>query len=185
MKTLRTRSFTLLILLLVTLNTVPVSAQLKSKKSSSPPKAPSKSAEQKAPTKAAPEPADDKESAVIVESLLSKSGQKYTSAGGGVWTINRQGKSRYFQVVLYTAPGTLSTEIIVPRGNSARSLNEMALDLLRLASRLNYVKIGVDKDDLVVRNEARLKSLNVEEFNDNIEKVVAAADMVLGVTGSK
>jgi hypothetical protein len=43
---------------------------------------------------------------------------------------------------------------------------------------LNYVKIGVDKDDLFVRNEARLKSLNVEEFKDNIEKVAMAADMV-------
>ena len=172
MKTLRTRSFALLILLLVTLNTAPISAQLKPKKSNIPSKA--------APPKAAPEPVDDKESAVIVEKLLVQSGQKYTSAGGGVWTINRAGKShRYFQVLLYTAPGTLSTEIIVPRGKSAHSLNDIALDLLRLASRLNYVKIGIDKDDLFVRNEARLKSLNVEELNDNIDKVVAAADMVL------
>jgi len=185
MKTLRTRSFTLLILLVVTLSTVPVSAQLKPKRSSSPPKAPSKSAEGKAPTKTAAEPVDDKASAVIVENLLTKSGQDYTSAGGGVWTINKKGKSRYFQVLLYTAPGTLNTEIIVPRAHSVRSLNDMALDLLRLAPKLSYIKIGVDKDDLFVRNEARLKSLNVEELNDNIEKVVAAADMVLEVTGSK
>jgi hypothetical protein len=72
----------------------------------------------------------------------------------------------------------LTTEVTVPPIKSAPPLKEMALNLLRLSSRLNYVKIGVDKDDLFVRNEARLKSLNVEEFKDNIEKVAMAADMV-------
>jgi hypothetical protein len=35
----------------------------------------------------------DKESAVIVEKLLAQSGHKYTSAGGGVWVIRRNGKA--------------------------------------------------------------------------------------------
>jgi|KBSSwiStaDraftv2_1062776.scaffolds.fasta_scaffold112835_4 hypothetical protein len=181
MKTLRR----LFILLTVILSMGPISAQSK-KPTRRPAKPSTVSAEKKAdtspqtPSMVAPQSAvGDKESAVIVEKLLAQSGHKYTSAGGGVWVIRRNGKSlQYFQVVLYTGPGTLTTEVTVPPIKSAPPLKEMALNLLRLSSRLNYVKIGVDKDDLFVRNEARLKSLNVEEFKDNIEKVAMAADMV-------
>ena len=180
----------LFILLTVILSMGPISAQSKNparrpakpstvsaeKKSDTSPQTPSP----QTPSMVAPQSAvGDKESAVIVEKLLAQSGHKYTSAGGGVWVIRRNGKSlQYFQVVLYTGPGTLTTEVTVPPIKSAPPLKEMALNLLRLSSRLNYVKIGVDKDDLFVRNEARLKSLNVEEFKDNIEKVAMAADMV-------
>jgi hypothetical protein len=183
MKTLHTRSFVLLIVLLVTLNMGSTSAQLKSTKKSA--KRPVKSSpvamEEKADNPPVPPQGavEDQESAGIVEKLLAQSGQKYTSAGGGVWVIRRNGKSiGYFQVVLYTGPGTLSTEVTIPLSKSAAPLHEIALNLLRLSNKLNYVKIGVDKDVLFVRNEARLKSLNVEEFNDNIERVAMAADTV-------
>ena len=60
-------------------------------------------------------------------------------------------------------------------------LNEAALNLLRLANRLPYVKICIDKDnDVFVRNEAGLKFLNQEEFTTHIESVATAADQVYG-----
>jgi hypothetical protein len=160
MKTLRTRFFMPLITLLMTLNMGPMSAQSK------------KPIPKKRPTKPATVSAEPKSDNPPAQ-------QPAASAGGGVWVIRRNGKSlEFFQVVLYTSPGTLSTEVTVPRTKSAPPLNEMALNLLRLSNRLNYVKIGVDKDDLFVRNETRLKSLSVEEFNDNIERVATAADTV-------
>jgi len=80
--------------------------------------------------------------------------------------------------VLSTGGGTLFTEVIVARGKSFR-VNEAAPNILRVANKLSYVKVGLDKDDdLFVRNEARLKSLDLDEFKTNIERVSAAADMV-------
>jgi hypothetical protein len=68
--------------------------------------------------------------------------------------------------------------VTIPLSKSAAPLHEIALNLLRLSNKLNYVKIGVDKDDLFVRNEARLKTLTVDEFKSNLDKVAAAADRV-------
>ena len=122
---------------------------------------------------------DDQQSVAIVEKLLTMSGYKYTSSGAGVWIIRRPGQNiKSFQLVLSTGGGTLFTEVIVARGKSFR-VNDAAPNILRVANKLSYVKVGLDKDDdLFVRNEARLKSLDVDEFKTNIERVSAAADMV-------
>jgi len=122
---------------------------------------------------------DDQQSVAIVEKLLTMSGYKYTSTGAGVWIIRRPGQNiKSFQLVLSTGSGTLFTEVIVARGKSFR-VNDAAPNILRVANKLSYVKVGLDKDDdLFVRNEARLKSLDVDEFKTNIERVSAAADMV-------
>jgi hypothetical protein len=163
MKTLRKRSFKLLLVLLMSLSIVPTPAH-QARKSNVPFQERSW---------------DDQQSAAIVEKLLGMSGYKYTSTGAGVWIIRRPGQNiKSFQLVLSTGGGTLFTEVIVARGKSFR-VNEAAPNILRVANKLSYVKVGLDKDDdLFVRNEARLKSLDVDEFKTNIERVSAAADMV-------
>jgi hypothetical protein len=165
--------FPLLIVLLMCLSTGPISAQLKTKKRTV-----------KRPTvdwsiAAQQDGLDAKHSAVIVEKLLTESEYKYTSAGEGVWIIRRHGENlRYFQLVLYTGGGTLVTEVIVARAKSLR-VDEAKPDVLRLAEKLENIKVGFDKDnDLFVRNEARLKTLTVDEFKSNLDKVAAAADRV-------
>jgi len=70
----------------------------------------------------------------------------------------------------------LITEVFVAKGESLQ-LNEAAPVLLRLVSSLDSVKIGFDReDDVFVRNEARLKSLDADGLTANIESVAAAAD---------
>jgi len=163
-----------LVLLLVTLNVTPIAAQA-TKKST-------KSAPSKLPIAAAPQSAIDKEAVAAVDKLLAQAGQKYTKAPSGIWIIPRNGtKLRSFQLVLSYTAGTLTTEVLVARGKSVPRLSEAALNLLRLANRLPYVKICIDKDnDVFVRNEAGLKFLNQEEFTTHIESVATAADQVYG-----
>lgn len=122
---------------------------------------------------------DDQEAAIRVEKLLNQSGQKYTRLGMGAWIIRRNGQNlRYFQIVLSHRSGTLITQVTVATAKSLQ-VNEAAPNLLRLANKLDYVKVGLDTgDDLFVRNEARLKSLDLEEFTNNLDRVAAAADLV-------
>lgn len=114
-----------------------------------------------------------------VERVLAASELKYTSAGAGVWVIRRQGENlKYFQVVLYTEGASLFTEVIVARGKSL-NLDSAKPVVLRLSKELDYVKVGFDKDDDVfVRNEIPLKSLDVEQLKTSLDKVAKAADKV-------
>lgn len=162
----------LLVLLLVTLNVTPISAQTKKRST--------KSAPSKLPIAAAPQSFDDREAIAAVDKLLAQTGQKYTKAPSGIWIIPRNGaKLRSFQLVLSYTAGTLTTEVRFALGKSAPRLHEVALNLLSLANRLPYAKICMDKqNDLYVRNEAGLKSLSLDEFKTHIESVAAAADQV-------
>ena len=168
MKTHRRLLFTLLVIPLVCLNSGPISAQRTVKKAD------------KKPIEAAPLTPislDDNQTIVTVERLLSESGQKYVTAGAGIWVIRRNGPNlTSFQIVLSSIAGTLITEVIVAPAKSVR-LEAASPYLLRLADKLDYVKIGLDTgDDLFVRHESRVKSLNVEELKNNIDRVAAAAD---------
>lgn len=168
MRTHRRVLFTPLLILLISLNVGPASAQRTKKIARKP-------TEQ---TLAQPPPTslDDKQT---VERLLAESGQKFVNAGAGVWIIRRSGPNlTSFQVVLSSVAGTLVTEVVVVPGKSVR-IEAAGPNLLRLANKLDYVKVGLDgDDDLFVRNEARVKSLDVEELKANIERVAAAADLV-------
>lgn len=162
----------LLVILLINLCVGPASAQRKITK-------PVKKPIEKTPEPPPPISLDDKQTIATVERLLAESGQKFVSAGAGVWIISRNGPNLIsFRIVLSSAAGTLITEVIVAPGKSVR-INDAGPYLLRLANKLDYVKVGLDiGGDLFVRNEARVKSLDVEEFKSNIERVAAAADRV-------
>jgi hypothetical protein len=123
---------------------------------------------------------DDSKAFATVEGLLQQTGQKYSTAGKGVWIVRRNGTNlKFFQIVLSYTSGMLITEVVVARGKSYRRLDEAAINLLRVANRLEFVKVSIDKDDDVfVRNEARLNSLDYEQFKANIERVASAADQV-------
>lgn len=170
MKTLRRPLVMLLLMLFVGLSTVPISAQRTKKSSKRPPKSPE-------PTK--PVSFEDQQLAKTVEQLLAQSGQKYFPAGGGVWVIIRNGKYyESFQIRLSLTAGTLKSEAIIAKAASLK-IDEVALNLLRLKNDLDYVAVGLNRgDDLFVRNEARVKSLDIDEFRNNIESVATAADKV-------
>ena len=171
MKT-QTRLLIPLVLLLVHLSAFPIPAQTKQRKTTKPPTV-------KSPEAAVLQGVDDQQATVAIERLLEQSGQRYTRAGMGVWLIRRTGSNlSFFQLVLSHRAGTLVTEVIVFKANSLK-LDEAAPVLLRLADRIDYAKVGLDRDDDVfVRNEARVKNLDVDELINNMEKVAAAADQV-------
>ena len=125
---------------------------------------------------------DDQQATTTVEELLAKAGEKTyqrLGTGGGVWAIRKNRPNlKYFQIILAYRAGTLITEVTVVKGNTFR-INDAAPELLRLASRLDYAKVGLNRGgDLVVRNEARLKSLDVDELTNNLDKIADAADQV-------
>lgn len=167
MQTLRTRSFMLSILLLMSVSVLTASAQ-RSRRIKREPMPPSveKSWEQQ-------------QAINTVEKVLAASELKYTSMGAGVWVIRRQGENlKYFQLILYTEGASLFTEVIVARGKSL-NLDSAKPKVLRLAKELDDVKMGFDKDDdLFVRNEIPLKSLDVDQLKTSLDKVSKAADRV-------
>jgi len=160
---------------LICLNVSSISGQSVSSKPASKPKTVKPGA--KLPVAA--QQIEDQQAAATVEQLLAKAGQKYQRLGVGVWAIRKNGTNfKFFQIVLSYRAGTLVTEVTVAKGNSVR-VNDAAPALLRLANRLDYAKVGVDSaGDVFVRNEARLKSLDVDELTNNIDKIAAAADQV-------
>jgi hypothetical protein len=121
---------------------------------------------------------DAKQSAAIVEQLLKQSGQKYIKAGDGVWVIRRKGENLpYFQVVLSSVPGYVVAEVVVAGKKNMNLTIEGTLNLLHLTDKLGYPKVGLDGDgDLFVRNDVRLKSLDLEVLVAAIDAVAAAAD---------
>jgi hypothetical protein len=160
-----------LVLLLVTLNVAPISAQTKRKTTKSTPS--------KLPIAAAPQSIDDQQAAAVVEKLLAQSGQKYTRADVGIWIIRRTGPNLpNFSITLAQRGGTVIAQVNVAKATSFR-LRDAAPTLLSLANRLDYAKVCFDREgDVFVRNEARLKSLDADELTNNLDKVAAAADQV-------
>jgi len=158
-----------LVLLLVTVT--PLSAQTK--------KRTTKSAPSKLPIAAAPQSIDDQQTAAAVEKLLVQVEPKFTRAGVGIWIIRRSGPNlRNFSITLSQRSGTLVAQVNVAKSKYFR-LNDAAPTLLKLAYGLDYAKVGFDSEgDLWVRNEARIKSLDVDELNNNLDRVAMAADQV-------
>lgn len=113
---------------------------------------------------------------------MQQSGQKYSYAGRAVWIVPRSGTNLgYFQVVLSLSGGTLITQVTVIKGKAFSRANEAAIPLLQLADRLEYVRVSLDKNNSVfVRNEARVKSLDLDQLVMNIDRVATGADQVSG-----
>ena len=160
-----------LVLVLVSLNIVPVSAQTKKKTTKTNPS--------KLPIAATSQSVDDQQAAAAVEKLLAQSGQKYTRAGVGIWIIRRTGPNLpNFSITLVQRGGTVVAQVNVAKATSFR-LKDAAPSLLSLANRLDYAKVCFDREgDVFVKNEARLKSLEADELTNNLDRVATAADQV-------
>jgi hypothetical protein len=170
MKAHQKRLFVPLTILLICLSISPASGQ-RAKGAKPPPKMPMLDAQ-----------LDDPQTVSAVEKLMQQTGQKYSYAGRGVWIVPRNGTNLgYFQVVLSLSGGTLVTQVTVIRGKGFSRVNEAAIPLLQLADRLEYVRVSLDKNNTVfVRNEARVKSLDLDQLVMNIDHVAAGADQISG-----
>jgi len=115
-----------------------------------------------------------------VSHLLEQSKYSYSKASENVWTIAFKGKTLTdFNVVVSTAEGLAIFVVLIEEKKDLKPTAEMMRKLLKLNSDLDRVKVAIDNDgDLVVRIDASLRVLDVEEFKANVEQAAAAADEV-------
>ena len=159
------------LVLLLSLNVCPITAQTKRKST--------RSAPSKLPIASVPQSVDDQQAAAIVDKLLAQIEPKVTRSGAGIWIIRRSRPNILnFTITLSQRGDTLVAHVNVAKAAMFR-LNDAAPTLLSLAYRLDYAKVCFDREgDVFVRNEARIKSLDVDQLTNNLDKLSTAADHV-------
>lgn len=121
-------------------------------------------------------------SAEKVAILLDKSGYSFRKASNNVWVVSFTGKQiADIQVVITTTPDLLLAGITVAKKSRMRPTAEFFYKLLKLAHTYDLVKVGLDTDDdLFVRIEAKLRTMDVDEFKAYVKQTAAAADEIYG-----
>lgn len=114
--------------------------------------------------------------------LLDKSGYTFRKASDNVWVVSFTGKQiADIQVIITTAPDVLLAGITVARKKQMRPTAEFFYKVLKLAHSYDLVKVGLDSDDdLFVRVEAKMRTMDVEEFKAYVKQTAAAADEIYG-----
>ena len=106
--------------------------------------------------------------------LLQDSGLTHRKTGESTWVIERPGKN---PMLVATGTEFLVLGIIVAVKKNMRVSNELNFRLLKLNHSLDYVKVGFDDDDdLFVRTELRIRTVDLEAFKATVADVNAGAD---------
>lgn len=124
--------------------------------------------------------AQDNSSAAKLARLLEESGDSYTKAADNVWTIAFKGKALpEFNVIATTGQDMLVLMAIVAKKKTLKVTPKMLQKLLRLNEDLDRVKIGIDQSgDVFVRVDLSVRTVDAQEFKENIEQLAAATDEV-------
>jgi len=117
-----------------------------------------------------------------IAGLLEQSGESYTKVKENTWRIKFNGKALTdFNVLMGSTPeGTLVVFVIVAeKKNLKGNPPEMMYKLLKFDDDFDFVKIGLDDDDdLIVSANLTVRTLDLQEFKDVVNRVAAAADQV-------
>jgi hypothetical protein len=121
-------------------------------------------------------------SAEKVAALLDKSGYSFRKASNNVWVVSFTGKQiTDVQVIITTVPDLLLASVIVAKKRQMRPTAEFFYKLLKLAHTYDLIKVGLDTDDdLFVRVEVKLRTMDVDEFKAYVKQTAAAADEIYG-----
>jgi hypothetical protein len=121
-------------------------------------------------------------SAEKAAALLDKSGYTFRKASNNVWVVSFTGKQiADVQVVITTAPDLLLALVTVARKRQMKPTADFFYKLLKLVDTYDLVKIGLDTDDdLFVRVEAKMKTMDVEDFKACVKQTALAADALYG-----
>lgn len=105
---------------------------------------------------------------------------RYTSPNQPVWAITRRGDARgEFKVVVTVRSGILIVFVTVEQKARIRRTPELDQKLLKMNHEYDYVKIGFDDDDdAFVRVDARVRLVDVAEFNETVDQVANVTDTV-------
>lgn len=114
--------------------------------------------------------------------LLDKSGYSFRKASNNVWVVSFTGKQiTDIQIVITTAPDFLLAGITIAKKRQMRPTAEFFYKLLKLAHTYDLVKVGLNSDDdLFVRVEVKMRSMDVDEFKAYVKQTAAAADEIYG-----
>ncbi|MGH9956436.1 MAG: hypothetical protein ACREBC_04810 [Pyrinomonadaceae bacterium] len=119
-------------------------------------------------------PQSKEEAIAKVSKLLSESGQIHRKTGESTWLIERPGKS---SILVAAGNEFVVLGIIVAVKKNIRATADLSFKLLKLNHNLDYVKAGYDDDDdLFVRNELRVRTIDLASFKAMIQDVIAGAD---------
>ncbi len=128
----------------------------------------------------APKPSQTGETSTAkVIQLLQESGYLHRKTGENTWLIERQGKS---PILLATGAEFVVLGIVVAVKKNIRASGDLNFKLLKLNHSLDYVKAGFDDDDdLFVRVELRIRTVDLQAFKLMVEDVIDGADKALEV----
>jgi hypothetical protein len=113
-----------------------------------------------------------------VEQWLKQSGVNYTKAGDNVWLVKSKGNAlQEFNTLVATNEGVVVIGVVMANKKDLKMSQDLLFKILKLNHDVDFIKIGFDNDDdLFVRLERKVRTLDLEEFKACYTEVTAAAD---------
>lgn len=122
------------------------------------------------------------QTAAKVDQWLKQSGFTYKKAPKSetIWLIKSTGNALpEFETLVAVNENVVVIGVVMARQKNLKMSQELAVKLLKLNHEHDYVKIGIDDDDdLFVRLERKVRTLDLEEFKSCYAEIVAASDNV-------
>lgn len=101
--------------------------------------------------------------------FVKKSGYKYQHVEKGIWTLASDSGT----VLVATGEGIVVVFMTVAENGDYRTTVESLTEILRLSNELDHVKFLIDDDgSIVVRADARLKSVDQAVFDDTVVRII-------------
>ncbi len=106
--------------------------------------------------------------------LLQDSGFRHRKTGDNTWVIEQPGKTA---MLVASGADFLVLGIIVAVKKNMRVSGDLNFKLLKLNHSLDYAKVGFDDDDdLFVRTEVRIRTIDLQQFKAIVGDVYSSAD---------
>lgn len=115
-----------------------------------------------------------------VDQWMKQSGFTYTKATETVWVIKSKGTAlAEFETFVATNENVVVIGVVMVKQKNLKMSQEALLKILKLNHDNDFVKIGIDEDnDLFVRLERKVRTLDLEEFKACYAEVISASDNV-------
>ena len=118
------------------------------------------------------------QSSAKVEQWLKQSGLNYTKAADNVWLVKSKGNAlQDFNTLVATNEGVVVIGVVMANKKDFKMSQDLLFKILKLNHDYDFVKIGFDNDDdLFVRLERKVRTLDLEEFKACYSEVTVASD---------
>jgi hypothetical protein len=115
-----------------------------------------------------------------VDQWMKQSGYTYKKASETIWVIKSKGNVLAdFETFVATNQNVVVIGVVMAHQKNLKMSEDLLLKILKLNHENDFVKIGFDADnDLFVRSERKIRTLDLEEFKSCYAEVIAASDNV-------